>query len=52
MKPAFNLDTWWWGDGNTPSGRTVPSWWMNFVKEYPDSKDWYKVLKNHAVWIS
>ena len=48
MKPAFNLETWWWGDGNTPSGKPIPRWWMNFVKEYPDSRDWYKVLKSHA----
>ena len=50
MKPAFNLETWWWGDGNTPSGRTVPTWWMNFVKDYPDTKDWHRVLKKTATY--
>ena len=50
MKPAFNLDTWWWGDGNTPSGRKVPRWGMNFVKDYPDTKDWHRVLKKSATY--
>ena len=51
MKPAFNLETWWWGDGETPKGNKVPRWWMNFVKDYPNSKDWHRVLKKTATYI-
>lgn len=50
MKPAFNLETWWWGDGQTARGNKVPRWWMNFVKDYPDSKDWHRVLKKTATY--
>lgn len=50
MKPAFNLETWWWGNGETPKGNILPRWWINFVNEYPDSKDWYRVLKKSATY--
>ena len=50
MKPAFNLETWWWGDGETPKGNIIPRWWINFVKEYPNSKDWHRVLKKSATY--
>lgn len=48
MKTAFTLETRWWNDGETYSGKKIPRWWVNFVKEYPDSKDWYKILKSYA----
>ena len=50
MKTAFNLETWWWGDGETPKGNILPRWWINFVKEYPDTKDWPRVLKKSATY--
>ena len=48
MKPAFNLETFWWGNGETPKGNIIPRWWINFVKEYPD--DWPRVLKKSATY--
>ena len=51
MKPAFTLDTWWWGDNlGAKTGKVIPRWWMNFVKDYPDRKDWHRVLKKTATY--
>ena len=51
MKPAFTLETWWWNDtGETPKGNILPRWWINFVKDYPDRKDWHRVLKKTATY--
>lgn len=49
MKTAFTLDVWWWGDGIGPkTGKKIPSWWMNFVNEYPDRALWPPKLKKYA----
>ncbi len=47
MKTSFTLETWWWGDGQTPKGNTVPRWWMNFIEAYPGT-DWHNILTKHA----
>lgn len=49
MKPAFTLDTWWWGDEIGPkTGKPVPSWWRNFVNEHPYRATWEPDLKKYA----
>lgn len=48
MKPAFTFETFWWGNGQTPKGKTIPRWWINFCNEYDDTNKWHPAITKYA----